>query len=92
MGKPMFDVVAVSLKTKPATILWVMGPNDADNAEAVHNMAIMRQGCRDRFFAYAQPGQYKEGDKWEGGVNLPAQDPEYIHSGGMMFPRGKRGL
>ena len=90
MGKPMYDVVAVELET--SKVLWMMGPNDADNAEAVHNMAIMRQGVEDRFFGYAQPGQYKKGDDWEGGVQLSGQDPEYVHSGGMVFPRGKRGL
>lgn len=91
MAAPKFDVVAVGI-ANPALILWVMGSYDPENAEAVHNMAIVRQGVEDRFFAYTQPGQYKAGDKWEGGVELPELDPDYVRSGGMMFPRGKIGL
>lgn len=90
MAKPMFDVVAVDTAT--SKILWVMGPQDAANAEAIYNMAIMRQGVENRFFAYAQPRQYTEGDVYEGGVELPPQDPNYITSGAITYPRGPRGL
>lgn len=100
MGKPMYDVICVSIDEP--TILWVDGPHDRDNAEAVHDMAIARQGVRDRFFAYAQPKQYKSGDKWEGGVNIPNRevlgaDPErgydgIVKIGNMYFPNGPRGL
>jgi hypothetical protein len=90
----MFDVVAVTIKD--SKILWVMGPRDAANAEAIHNMAIMRQGVEDRFFAYAQPKQYVAGDKWEGGVELPApeesDDGRLVKRGDMWYPNGPRGL
>lgn len=72
-----FDVVAISIEG--GNVIWADGPHDAANAEAVHNMAIARQGVEDRFFAYSQVGQYKAGDKWSGGVPLPVvdEDPEY---------------
>jgi hypothetical protein len=87
-----FDVAAVSIET--STVLWVSGPHNAENADAVTKMAIMRQGVEDRFFSPCQHGQYKAGEKWTGGVPLPVleEDPDYIHAGGMYFPRGKRGL
>ena len=85
-----FDVAAVEINT--GNILWVDGPYSAENAAAVIEMAICRQGVEDRFFVPCQPGQYKKGDKWEGGVSLPEQDPDYIHIDGMVYPRGKRGL
>lgn len=93
MSKPMFDVAAISIKE--STVIWVDGPKTARNAEAVIRMAIMRQGVEDRFFAACQPGQYKDGDKWEGGVDIPSADvPEgySVTDGGMMYPLGKRGL
>jgi len=87
-----FDVAAIEMKT--STILWVDGPHDAENADAVIKMAVMRQGVEDRFFGACQHGQYKKGEKWTGGVILPKidEDPDYIHVGGMRYPRGKRGL
>lgn len=55
------DVVAVSDDNK---VLWVDGPYDEPNAEAVINMAIMRQGVEDRFFAARPHGQHKTGDNY----------------------------
>jgi hypothetical protein len=90
MASPQFDVAAIEIAN--SNVLWVSGPHDAENAQAVINMAIMRQGVEDRFFSPCQHEQYKAGDKWTGGVPLPELDNEYVHSGGMAFPRGKRGL
>lgn len=86
-----YDVVAVEIET--STVLWVEGPQDADNAEAVIKMAIMRQGVEDRFFSAAQVGQYKKGDTFSGGVSLPVKEEgRIIVRGGMAFPNGPRGL
>jgi len=87
-----FDVAAVEIST--GTVLWADGPYNAQNADAVINMAIMRQGVENRFFSPCQHGQYKAGDKWEGGTPLPTinEDPDYIDVGGTRYPRGKRGL
>lgn len=88
----MFDVCAI----RDGVVIWASGPYDAENAEAVERMAIMRQGCEDQFFATCAPSQYKEGDKWEGGVPLPRKDvnPDArIHKiGNTYYPIGKRGL
>lgn len=62
LGKKMKDVLAVSTETNK--VLWVDGPKDEKNAEAIINMAIMRQGVRDRFFTTAKPGKYKDGDSY----------------------------
>lgn len=89
--KPQFDVAAIEIST--GSVLWIDGPYDAQNADAVIKMAIMRQGVKDRFFAACQPKQYKSGDKWEGGVALSLEyDPDYEDIGGTRYPRGKRGL
>jgi hypothetical protein len=65
----MYAVVAVALEGQE--VLWVEEPKTAPNADAIIRMAIMRQGCEDRFFGTASVGQYKAGDKWTGGVELP---------------------
>ncbi len=63
----VFDVVAVECET--GNVLWVSGPHTEGNADAVISLAVMRQGVEDRFFSPCQPGQYKAGNKWNGGVN-----------------------
>jgi hypothetical protein len=75
----MVDVVAI--KIKGGEVLWVDGPKTERNADATINIAIMRQGVEDRFFSAANPGQYKSGDKWNGGVDIE-----------VTAPRGNRGL
>lgn len=60
----LFDVVAVS--DHGSLVLWVMTDKTERNAEAIINMAVMRQGVADRFFTTAQPGRYKEGDIFVG--------------------------
>lgn len=59
-AEPMFDVVAVSLEGRK--VLWTMGPKTERNAEAIIDMAVMRQGCDDRYFTTSDPGKYAEGD------------------------------
>ena len=61
----LYDVVAVSDNNK---ILWVEPNKTLRNAEAIENMAIMRQGTADRFFATVKRGKYKTGDTWRGGA------------------------
>ena len=60
----LYDVVAVSLDNN--RILWVERKKTLPNAEAVVAMAVMRQGCDDRFFSEVPHGAYQEGDKWQG--------------------------
>lgn len=60
----LYDVVAVSLND--GSILWVDENKTLPNAEAVVNMAIMRQGVEDRFFKPVPAGTYKKGDAYAG--------------------------
>jgi hypothetical protein len=60
----LYDVVAVSLGDN--SILWVDEKKTLPNAEAVVNMAIMRQGVEDRFFKPVAHGTYKQGDAYTG--------------------------
>ena len=60
----LYDVVAISLDDN--SILWVDKNKTLPNAEAVVAMAVMRQGCGDRFFAPTPHGKYKQGDQWTG--------------------------
>jgi len=73
-----YDVAAITIKS--SEVIWVDGPYDAENADAVIKMAVMRQGVEDRFFAACKPKQYEAGDKWIGGVQieLPPYDPDYV--------------
>jgi len=64
MEEQMYDVVAVDTHT--SNVIWVVGPKTAANAEAIHNMAIMRQGVEDQLFVFTAPGAYKEGDIFTG--------------------------
>lgn len=55
-----YDVIAVSLDDN--SILWVDENKTLPNAEAVVAMAVMRQGCLDRFFKEVPAGSYKQGE------------------------------
>lgn len=58
----MRDVVAVDLKTHLVRVLARrLGAADAD---AYVNMAVLRRGVEQEFFADAPAGQYADGDKW----------------------------
>lgn len=92
--KTQFGVAAIAIKT--GEVIWINGPYDADNAEAVIRMAIARQGVEDRFFSACHPDQYKPGDKWEGGSILPSpetsSDGSLVRHGNTWYPNGPRGL
>lgn len=95
--KTLFDVVAVS--ADDSRILWVEKSNTKDDAEAIVSMAVMRQGVADRFFTLTAAGKYQKGDTYsgdslekEGKAEPEAEDRDYFVVGGMMFPRGPRGL
>lgn len=60
----LFDVISVNHKTSAIRIMAT--GKTLRNAEAIENMAIMRRGCEEEFFAVTDAGAYKEGDKWEG--------------------------
>lgn len=87
-----FDVAAVEIST--GNVLWVDGPYDAQSADAVIKMAVMRQGVEDRFFAPCSTGSCKQGDRWDAGVAMPTQpeDLEYQDIEGTRYPLRKRGL
>lgn len=56
------DVIAVDESTNK--ILWVERNKSERNAEAIITMAVMRQGCDDRFFTDAPCGKYNDGDEY----------------------------
>lgn len=72
MAETLFDVVAVSLDDN--SILWVEKKKTLANAEAIVSMAVMRQGCDDRFFTSVPHGLYSKGDTYKGagGLYLPS--------------------
>lgn len=59
----LYDVVAVSLDD--SRVILVEMDKTLPNAEAIVKMAVMRQGCEDRFFVEVPAGKYQEGDKYE---------------------------
>lgn len=82
MSKPEKNLDVVAINDRTDLVIWVDGPYDERNAEAVIKMAIMRQGVADRFFVTAPHGVNKAGEKpIRGNVEQP-----------MVEPRGPRGL
>lgn len=60
----LFDVLGVNLETK---LVRVMARDKTEeNASAFIDMAVMRRGVDDEFFASAPSGMYSDGDKWTG--------------------------
>lgn len=58
--EPMFDAIAVNIATN---IIRIYGENKTKrNAEAISAMAVMRQGCDERFYIEVPHGIYKDGD------------------------------
>lgn len=58
------DVVAVDLVTDTVRI---MAENKTErNADAIVNLAVMRRGVDEEFFAVVPHGKYSTGDKWIG--------------------------
>lgn len=64
MKQTMYDVVAVNLKTH--LVRMMSESRDKANAEAVVNLAVMRRGVDEEFFAVVPHGKYDVGDKWVG--------------------------
>ena len=61
---PVFDVVAVNLKTKK--VRMIAECKTGANAEAIETMAVIRRGVEEEFFSVISHGEYKDGDKWRG--------------------------
>lgn len=96
MPESRYDAVAVDLTTNKVRI---MERNlDGPNVDAFCNMAVMRRGVQDEFFAPTTAGKYNEGDDWQGRgfEGLVEEDPRsndrIVVVGNMAFPRGPRGL
>ena len=60
--KQLYDVIAVDMKTEKVKI--IAAGKTAKNAEAIENMAIMRRGVDDEFFASVPHDSFAEGDDW----------------------------
>ena len=63
----MKDVVAVDLVTN--TVRMMAENKTESNADAIVNMAVMRRGVDEEFFAVVPHGKYAAGDKWIGAGN-----------------------
>ena len=62
-----YDVVAVDLEKN--TIRFLGYDKTLANAEAIVNMAVMRRGVDQEFFAATVSGRYQnDGEKWDGGA------------------------
>lgn len=65
MSNELFDVVAVNITTKRVRLL--AEHKTKRNAEAIVNMAVIRIGVDEEFYAPVLAGKYKDGDEWTGG-------------------------
>lgn len=59
-----FDIVAVNLDTNK--VRMIAESKSERSAEAIEEMAVMRRGVEDEFFAAVSGGSYKNGDEWVG--------------------------
>lgn len=58
----MYDVIAVDMTTH---IVRLVAENKTEkNADAIENMALLRNGCDDEFFETVPAGKYKDGEEW----------------------------
>jgi len=55
-----YDVIGVDLITNEVRI--IAEKKSERNANAIIEMAVIRNGCEEEFFTIAQQGKYKEGD------------------------------
>jgi hypothetical protein len=61
----LFDVVAVNMDA--STIRFLARGKTEGNAEAVVNMAVMRRGVDEEFYAAVPAGMYaQDGETWRG--------------------------
>lgn len=66
---PLYDVVGVSLNgsRSPKGTVRIMATRETrEEAEAFINMAVMRRGVEEEFFAKVPTGMYQDGDVWAG--------------------------
>jgi hypothetical protein len=61
----MFDVVEVEIATGKITRVMERNKDDR-NAEAIVNMAVVRRGVKEYFFARVIAGKYRDGDEYVG--------------------------
>ena len=59
------DIVAVNLRTSIVRLIGEIKTPEG-LAEAIVEMAVMRRGVDEEFFADVPHGQYKNGDIWRG--------------------------
>ncbi len=60
----LYDVIAVNMQSHKVRLL--MEDKTERNADAIAEMAVIRIGCDEEFFAKVPAGQYKNGDEWCG--------------------------
>ena len=60
----LFDVVAVNLATSAVRLIDT--GKTRRNAEAIEEMAVMRRGVDEEFFAVVPHGAYEDGSHWKG--------------------------
>ena len=58
----LFDVIEVRMDTNAVRVLD-QGKTEA-NADAIVNMAVLRRGVAESFFATCPAGQYQDGDTY----------------------------
>lgn len=63
-SKPLFDVVAVNLRSH--LVRLIAESKTEPNADAIETMAVMRRGVEEEFFVTVPNGSYKEGESWRG--------------------------
>lgn len=59
----MYDVVAVNMDTNK--VRFMEQNKTLPNAEAIVNMAVMRRGVDEEFYAPVIAGSHKEGDEYD---------------------------
>lgn len=64
MTDKLYDVVAVSIATGKVVSLYGESKT-AKNAEAIINMAVMRQGVNENFYAEVPANKFKIGDTYK---------------------------
>lgn len=62
-----YDVAAVNIETNEVRIIAT--DKTLPNAEAIVDMAVVRRGVEEEFFAVVDSGKYGNGDLWAGGEN-----------------------
>lgn len=65
MKEHLYDVVAVNMETNKVRLL--AENKTIENAEAIVNMAVMRRGLDEEFYAECVAGKYVEGDNYSKG-------------------------